>query len=104
MDNQKYNFPGISCPKCGNVNFELDEKHPTRYYCPTKKGDSICGYAVYKCERCNKVYSKDHFGFRNDAYECKHCGMVQWDLTNEQRVLSALRSERSRLHDLLSGF
>ena len=104
MDAQKvFIWENIRCPKCGGIRFFKDNKKQTRYFCSMPAPNGYCGAEVYMCTRCNKPYLKDNYGYRNEAYECKECGQVQWELTEKQRFLNSIKAERNRIKDLMSG-
>ena len=56
-----------------------------------------CKGELAYCKKCNKWLPFSEFGNRNDTYECKECGTVQWDLTELMKIRSAAQIARARM-------
>lgn len=82
----------LKCPKCGQT--EPNEKYikDGAFICAHKNDEGFtCGTVVgVYCKSCKQIYQADRFGFRDDAYECKECGKLQWGFTEYKKDRSKL--------------
>lgn len=85
----------LKCPKCGQTEPNKKYIKDGAFICAHKNDEGfICGTVVgVYCKSCKEIYPADRFGFRNDAYECKECGKLQWGFTEYKKDRSIL--ERS---------
>ncbi len=76
-----------TCPICGHSVYIDKYEKDGCYICAYKPENTyICGTIIgCKCTQCNTFLPKEHFGLRNDVYECKTCGKVQWGYTEYMR-------------------
>ena len=91
------NFPEKPCRYCGKSEYSTKERTESSYYCLTPN----CKGELYECTRCNAVFYPDEFGKHGDVWECKKCGAVQWDLTEANRMIEAIRGARFAMSDLM---
>lgn len=90
----------ISCPTCGGHVFIDDFAVDGCYVCQNWVGkEKECNEpAACFCEGCNATYSKDRFGFRMEAFECKKCAHVQWGYTMFERDKRAFLMKGTHFH------
>ena len=98
MSNSKiFEFIDLPCPRCGSTKYKIGDRSSTYYNCATKD----CYTTLYECKKCNKVQYKSAYGRIGDAWRCKECEAIQWDLTEKERVLSTIRGARNSLNDII---
>ena len=95
-DEVELRFDGVVCPICGGEIWGDHNGLKTTFRCltPTANGGPCRGLAC-KCLGCDKVYPSTNFGLHGDVYECKTCGRVQWDYTEQMRFRNAIFSRSS---------
>lgn len=92
----------ITCPVCKGRSFYTykvgDKFIETVCFCQTNRlTNNPCPGKLAYCKKCKKYYPENGFGYRNDVYECKECGTVQWELTDiikENKKKEAVQMEQ----------
>ena len=98
-------FGEILCPICGSKDIEKMMKpgksgvYDTIFRCNSMNHEGLCF-----CKGCKKLYPYSGFGKHGDVWECKECGRVQWEHTEQQKALLAAYQRAMRSLDGVDDF